>query len=70
MATRHRGSGFGRLGFGRLGLSRRGCGFRSRLSLPAAGGLLLVGLLQCDLLLYGLLLARRFLISPFLAGGS
>ena len=60
--------GFSRLGCGTLSLSRLGFGFGSRLSLPAAGGLFLVGLLQRDLLLYGLLLARRFLITSFRAG--
>jgi len=60
--------GLGRLGLGRLGLGRLAFGFRPRLSLPAAGVIFLVGLLQRDLLLYCLLLTRRFLISPFLAG--
>jgi hypothetical protein len=69
------GLGFGRLGFRSLGLCGMGFGrlgsrFRPSLGLSAARGLLqfLVGLLHRDLLLYGLLLARRFLISPFLAG--
>jgi hypothetical protein len=58
----------GRLGFRRLGLGTLGCGFRSGLSLPVARGFVLVRLLQRDLLLDGLLFARRFRISPFLAG--
>ena len=52
----------------RAGLSGLGSGFRGGLSLPVAGGFFLVRLLQRDLLLDGLLLAHRFLISPFLAG--
>ena len=63
-----RGPGPGRLGPGGLELSRLGRGFRSGLSLPLARAFFLACLLQRDLLLDGLLLAHRFLISPFLAG--
>jgi hypothetical protein len=45
-----------------------GLRFGSRRGLPTDGGLFLVGLLERDLLLDRLLLARRFLISPLLAG--
>ena len=68
------GLGLGRrgpsgLGFRRLSLGSLGSRFRDRLSPPVAGAVFLTRLLQRDLLLDGLLLAHRFLVSPFLAGG-
>ena len=56
------------LGPVRLSLSRLGSGFRGGLSPPLSGGFVFVRLLHRDLLLDGLFLARRFLVSPFLAG--
>ena len=66
--TRPRWAIIAKTGAGGLELSGLGCGFRSGFSLLAARGFFLARLLQRDLLLDGLLLTRRFLISPVLAG--